>query len=310
MTAPENNAQKSVVSIRRPRRNYLPYLLVLPILIYEAIFIIFPIAQQFLTSFSNNVVGIGTVRWVGLRNYERLFSDDNFWTAISVTLVYMFFVVLISVGIGLFSALLLNQKFRGQRVARSIITIPWAFPDVPTVLVFVWMLNPSFGVMNLFARALPGIDENLRWLTDPNLAMPLVIMIAVWKAFPFYSLVILSTLQAIPNEQYEAAKVDGANRLQSFRFVTLPEILPTLMLMAVLACIFAFRQFTLIWLTTGGGPFGGITETLVIRVYQTAFRFFDLSYGATLGVAGFVIVLSITLIFIYVQQRQAALRER
>jgi len=172
------------------------------------------------------------------------------------------------------------------------------------------MCNPTFGVMNVFARLIPGIDENLRWLMDPNLAMPLVVALSVWKVFPFTTLVILAALQAVPKDLYEAAEVDGANRLQSFRFITIPEIAPTLMLMGVLVAIFSFKQFTLIWLTTGGGPYGGITETLVLRIYQTAFRFFDLAYGATLGVAGFVIVLGLTLLFVYVQQRQERARGR
>lgn len=305
---PANPSRKRPLAA--PRRNYLPYYLVLPILLYLGIFILLPIAQQFLTSFSNNVVGVSSVRWVGLRNYERLVTDDDFWFSVRVTSVYMFFVVLCSLAVGLLAALLLNRAFRGRNVARSVVTIPWAFPEVPAVLVFLWMLNPSFGVMNVFARLFPGVDENLRWLSDPGLAMPLIIAISVWKVFPFISLVLLAALQAIPKELYEAAEVDGAGRLQSFRHVTLPEILPSLLLMAVLVSIFAFKQFTLIWLTTGGGPYGGLTETLVLKIYQTAFRFFDLAYGATLGVAGFVIVLGLTMIFVFVQQRQQQSRGR
>ena len=288
---------------RRRRRNTLPYVLVFLIVAYLSVFILFPITQQFLTSFSNNVVGVDEVRWVGLRNYERLWQDDDFWVAVRVTFVYMACVVVGSVTIGMLSALLMNRTFRGRAVARSAIAIPWAFPEISAVLVFIWMCNPTFGVMNVFARLIPGIDENLGWLSDPDMAMPLVIALSIWKAFPFAFLVILAALQAVPRDLYEAAEVDGAGRLQQFRFITIPEIAPTLMLMAVLMSIFAFKQFTLIWLTTGGGPYGGITETLVLGIYQTAFRFFDLAYGATLGVAGFVIVLGLTLLFIYVQQR-------
>lgn len=295
---------------RRGRGNSLPYVLVFLIVSYLGVFILFPIAQQILTSFSNNVVGVDQVRWVGLRNYDRLFGDDDFWFAVRVTFLYMAFVVAGSVTLGLASALLLNRTFRGRSAARSAIAIPWAFPEISAVLVFLWMCNPTFGVMNVFARWIPGIDQNLNWLSDPNLAMPLVIAISIWKAFPFTFLVILAALQAVPRDLYESAEVDGADRLQQFRFITIPEITPTLILMAVLMAIFAFKQFTLIWLTTGGGPYGGITETLVLSIYKTAFRFFDLAYGATLGVAGFVIVLSLTLLFVYVQQRAERARGR
>jgi len=303
--------QDRVTFTRRPlrrRQNSLAYTLVFLIVAYLGVFILFPIAQQFLTSFSNNVVGVDNVTWVGLRNYERLTEDEDFWFALQVTLTYMAFVVVGAVSLGLLSALLLNRKFRGRNVARSAIAVPWAFPEISAVLVFIWMCNPTFGVMNVFARLFPGIEQNLNWLSDPKLAMPLVIILSIWKAFPFTFLVILAALQAIPREVYEAAEVDGANRLQMLRYITIPEITPTLLLMAVLMSIFSFKQFTLIWLTTGGGPYGGITETLVLRIYQTAFRFFDLAYGATLGVAGFVIVLGLTLLFVYAQQRQERAR--
>ena len=292
------------------RQGSLAYTLIFLIVGYLAVFILFPIAQQFLTSFSNNVVGVDKVQWVGLRNYERLFEDDDFWFAVQVTLFYMFFVVVGAVSLGLLSALLLNRKFAGRNVARSAIAVPWAFPEISAVLVFIWMCNPTFGVMNVFARLIPGVETNLNWLSDPNLAMPLVIALSIWKAFPFTFLVILAALQAIPRDVYEAAEVDGANRLQALRYVTIPEITPTLLLMAVLMAIFSFKQFTLIWLTTGGGPYGGITETLVLRIYQTAFRFFDLAYGATLGVAAFVIVLGLTILFVVAQQRLDRSRRR
>jgi len=173
-------------------------------------------------------------------------------------------------------------------------------------LVFYWILNPNFGVSNLFVRFLmPWLEQNPKWLLDINLAMPLVVAIASWKAFPFYGLVILSAMQAIPYELYEAARVDGANPRQAFRHITLPALVPTMMLMAVLACIFAFRQFVVVFLTTGGGP-GRVTETLVISVYKTAFKSFDFSYGATIGVAGFIVVFAITLLFVFLQRRQEA----
>ncbi len=295
---------------RWSRQGSLAYTLVFLIVAYLAVFILLPIMQQVLTSFSNNVVGIDNVHWVGLRNYERLFEDGDFWFAVQVTFTYMAFVVVGAVSLGLLSALLLNRKFRGRNLARSAIAVPWAFPEISAVLVFIWMCNPTFGVMNVFARLFPGVEANLNWLSDPKLAMPLVIALSIWKAFPFTFLVILAALQAIPRDIYEAAEVDGANRLQALRYITIPEIAPTLLLMAVLMAIFSFKQFTLIWLTTGGGPYGGITETLVLRIYQTAFRFFDLAYGATLGVAGFVIVLGLTLLFVYAQQRQDRSRRR
>jgi multiple sugar transport system permease protein len=159
--------------------------------------------------------------------------------------------------------------------------------------------------MNVFARLLPGVRQNPTWLLDPGLAFLAIVLITAWKAFPFYSLVILAALQTVPAELYEAARVDGAGPLQSFRSVTWPAILPTLSLLAVLASIFSVRQFTIIFLLTGGGP-SGATETLVVRIYNTAFRFYDFSYGAAIGVAGFVLALAVALLFLALQRRQEA----
>ena len=296
----------SIKPVERQRRDKLPYMLALPIIIYEGIFILIPIIQQIGSSFTSDVIGMGAVKWVGLANYDRMLHDRNFGNSLRVTLIFMVGTVIVAVGAGLLAALLMNQPFRGRSIARTIMTLPWAFPDLPTVLVFYWILNPNFGVANLFIRFLmPWLAQNPKWLLDINLAMPLVIAIASWKAFPFYGLVILSAMQAIPYELYEAARVDGANHRQAFRYITLPALLPTLMLMAVLACIFAFRQFVVVFLTTGGGP-GRVTETLVILVYKTAFKSFDFSYGATIGVAGFIVVFAITLLFVFLQRRQEA----
>jgi multiple sugar transport system permease protein len=289
--------------VRRRRPSFLPYLLALPILVYEAVFILYPIYKGIESSFTKQVSIGKPATWVGLANYRRLIHDDVFWSVLGNTLVYMVAVIVVAIGFGLGSALVLNRPFRGRIGARAVMTLPWAFPDVPTVLVFIWMLNPNFGVMNVFANWLPGIHENPKWLFDPNLAMAIVVLITAWKGFPFYSLVILAALQTVPHELTEAARVDGANKVQAFFAVTLPCIMPTLLLLTVLAAIFSFKQFTIIWLMTGGGP-SGATETIVVRVYQTAFRFHNFPYASTLGVAGFLMALTVALFFLAIQRRQ------
>ena len=290
---------------RRPRWrrfSYLPYLLALPILAYEAVFILYPIYQGIDSSFTKQTTG-KPATWVGLDNYRRLLHDGNFWHSVLQTIIYMVAVIIVAIGFGLGSALLLNRPFHGRTAARATMTLPWAFPDVPTVLVFIWIFNPNFGIANRLTGTIPFVDEHQKWLIDPHLAMPLVVLITAWKGFPFYSLVILAALQTVPHELTEAARVDGANKVQAFWAVTLPCISPTLLLLTVLAAIFSFKQFTLVFLLTGGGP-GGATDTLVVRIYQTAFRFHNFPYAATIGVASFVMVVTIALLFLAVQRRQ------
>jgi multiple sugar transport system permease protein len=294
--------QASAPGSRRRRWSLLPYLLALPILAYEGVFLLYPIYKGLQASFTKQTALGKPAEWVGLEQYGRMLHDESFWSVMGNTLVYMIAVIVVAIGFGLGSALVLNRPFKGRTPARAIMTLPWAFPDVPTVLVFIWMLNPNFGVMNVFAHVLPWIDANPKWLFDPALAMAVVVLITAWKGFPFYSLVILAALQTVPQELNEAARVDGANKAQAFWAVTLPGISPTLMLLTVLAAIFSFKQFTIIWLLTGGGP-SGATETIVVRVYQTAFRFHNFPYASVLGVAGFLMAMTIALFFLAVQRR-------
>jgi multiple sugar transport system permease protein len=289
----------------RRRLHILPYALVLPIVVFESAMIVYPILLGIYDSFRK--IELATNRppeWVGLANYQRMLADPDFWKVMQTTLIFTGLVILVAVGAGLFTALLFNRPFRFRSVARAFLMMPWAFPEVPVVMIFIWILSPQFGVVNILARMVPGVTQNPQWLQVAPLAMAWVVLISSWKAFPFYSLVILAALQSVPQELYEAATVDGANPLQSFQYVTLPGIGTTLELLVVLAMIFSFKQFTIIYLMTGGGP-SGATETIVMRIFNTAFRFYDYSYATAIGVAGFLVSLVIAFFFIVLQARRA-----
>jgi multiple sugar transport system permease protein len=289
----------------RRRINWLPYALVLPIILFEGVMIIYPILQGVLDSFRNiELASNRPVKWVGLANYQRMLGDPDFWKVMQTTLVFTALVIVVAVGAGLFTALLFNRNFRFRSAARALLMMPWAFPEVPVVMIFIWILNPQFGVVNILARLIPGVTQNPQWLQVGPLAMGWMVLIASWKAFPFYSLVILAALQSVPQELYEAAKVDGASPVQLFQHITLPNIGTTLELLVVLAMIFSFKQFTIIFLMTGGGP-SGATETIVMRIFNTAFRFYDYSYATAIGVAGFLVSLVIAFFFIILQARRA-----
>lgn len=266
--------------------------------------IVYPIVQGIIGSFQRiELASNKAPTWVGWDNYARMFNDPGFWKVMQATLIFTALVIVVALSAGLATALLFNQPFRARPVARGMMMMPWAMPEVPVVMIFIWILSPQFGVINIFARMLPGVTQNPQWLQVPSLAMGWMVLIASWKAFPFYSLVILAALQAVPDELYEAARVDGATLWQLFRHITIPGIASTLELLVVLACIFSFKQFTIIFLMTGGGP-SGATETIVIRIYNTAFRFYDYSYATALGVAGFVVSLVIAFFFILLQVRR------
>lgn len=292
-------------AVRRPRLDVLPYALILPIVLYECVMMVYPIAQGVYGSFTR--IELASSRppvWIGLANYSRMLADPDFWKVLQTTLLYTVLVIVFALGAGLITALLFNRPFRFRSASRALLMMPWAFPEVPVVMIFVWILSPQFGVINILARMIPGVTQNPQWLQVPTLALGSVVLITAWKAFPFYSLVFLAALQAVPDELYEAAKVDGGNPLQLFWHITLPGIGTTLELLVVLACIFSFKQFTIIYLMTGGGP-SGATETIVMRIFNTAFRFYDYSYATAIGVAGFLVSLVIAVFFIYLQARHA-----
>ncbi|MCX5494052.1 sugar ABC transporter permease [Kaistia dalseonensis] len=272
-----------------------PYLLILPMLALEGALIVYPIIRGALFS-------LDTPDGLGLDNYRQMLVDPDFWRMIRNTLVFTLSVDVIILTIGLSLALLMNWSFRGRSIVRSLLTVPWAIPEVPVAITFVLMLDPSFGVFNAFLRLVPGVTESPQWLLDPVLAMVVVITVTVWKGFPFYSLVLLSALQSVPDELYEAAKIDGAGRFAQFRYITIPGIRGTLALLAVLAFIYSTQQFTLIWLITGGGPVDA-TTTLAPAIYMQAFRFYNFSYAGAIAVVGFLISAVATTFFVIVQRR-------
>ena len=290
----------SVGPRRRLSGAWLPYLLVIPILAFEGVFVLYPIVKGILTSFKSQE--LGATGSFTLSNYSRMFADPVFWQVVRVTLVFTAVVVVLMLVVGLFIAMLLNWTFRGRGFVRGILAIPWALPDIPVVLTFLLMADPNFGVINRMAGWLPGVGHHNAFFTSSHLAFASIVVITVWKGFPFYALITLSALQAVPDELLEAARVDGAGAIRRFRSVVLPSITPTLCLLAVLAFIFSLQQFSLIYLTTGGGP-GNDTTTLSIDIYNQAFQFFNYSYASAIAMVGLVLSVIGTALFVYIERR-------
>lgn len=284
----------------------LPYLLILPICVLSFTLVLYPIVQGIWISLTDKTLGdaIGKkVNFVGFDNYAGLIHNSAFLASVRITMTYAVMNVIFSVGAGLITALLVNKRFRGRGAIRALLTAPWAFPDVASVIIFVWILNSAFGVIGIVNQHLP-FDTSGGWLTSSPYAFISIVGISMWKTFPFYSIVLLSALQGVPEDLMEAATVDGAGPIQRFRAVTLPSIKATLYLLGLLAFIFAFRQFSMIYLTTGGGPERD-TETLVISVYNTAFKYYDYAVSSAIGVAGLSITFIVALGFLLLQNRVA-----
>ena len=282
----------------------LPYLLTLPIILLVALLVVYPISQAIWTSLTDKTLGAAVdekINFVGLRNYNSLLHSPTFLASLRITTTYALLNVIFSVGAGLLTAILVNKKFRGRGGIPALMTAPWAFPDIASVIIFIWILNSAFGVVGILNQHLP-FDTSGGWLTSSPYAFVSIIVMSMWKTFPFYSIVFLAALQGVPEDLTEAATVDGAGPFQRFKTVTLPSIRPTFVLLALLAFIFAFRQFSMIYLTTGGGPERD-TETLVLAVYNTAFKYYDLALSSAIGVVGLIFTFLIAVAFLALQSR-------
>jgi len=283
------------MSSARGRRTLLPYALLAPILGFEILFVIYPIFRGIVLAFQSNHFGVTT--WSGLTNFRQMINDPIFWGSVQTTFAFTFSMVVVWLVFGLAIALLMNWSFKGRGIVRAILAIPWAIPDIPIILTFTIMLDPNFGIINRFASWIPGVHHQIQWLSTPTLAFAAIVIMVAWKGFPFYALILLSSLQSIPDDLYEAARVDGAGAFRCFRSITLPALVPTLALLAVLAFIFSFQQFSLIYLSTGGGP-GTATSTLAVLIYNQAFQFFNYNYASAIAVIALILALCGTLLFV------------
>lgn len=238
--------------------------------------------------------------YIGFENYQRLLTSDAFLRSIVTTLVYTACTVVGSLALGTLAAVTINRAFPGRTLARAILTFPWAVPTVAVVLVFRWIYNEANGVANQTTGAL-GLGTH-GWLTDPDLGMIAVLVATVWKVTPFVMLVVLAALQSVPEELFEASRVDGADSLSTFRAVVLPALMPTLRVVALLMTIWSFRRFEIIWLLTGGGP-ADATNTIVINVYRQAFSNSQLGLAAAAGMLGLVLSLGVTVVYFFAEKR-------
>ena len=280
-----------------PRKDRTPLLFVAPLVVYLSLFQGYPLLQELYLSFtSTSLLSPGRHKFVGLANYADLVNIGDFRQVLWVTALYTVACVVLSIGLGLGAALLLDRPFRGRTIARALVTIPWAAPPVAVALIFIWIFNGQYGILNHALRALGSPLGVESWLDSPALALPAVLLTTIWQIFPFASVVLLAALQGVSSELREAAVIDGADRLSVFRAVVWPTIQPSVALLAVFVTIWSLRRFDLIWLMTQGGPIGS-TNTLVIELYRRAFTFRELGAAAAVGMVGLSIALLVTIVY-------------
>jgi len=253
----------------------------------------YPILRAIGLSFVHESLANGfRAEFAGLDNFSRILGDSRFRGSLVTTLIF----TLVSVGaeflVGLFLALSMTSLRKWRSLVRVAFLVPWTLPTAVIAVLWAWIFNDQFGVLNAVLIRFGFIESPVAWLAQPTTAMAAIIVADVWKTTPFVFLVLLAGLQNVPQDLYEAIEVDGGGAWAKFRHVTWPHLLPFVFVAVVFRVVQAFAVFDLVWVMTGGGP-GGATETISVYTYQMYMRYLDFGYGSALAVAT-VVILALT----------------
>ena len=268
-----------------------------PVLIAIFVLVIAPLVWGLRISLTDSrMIGLGFDTGLTFKNYRSVLTDPDTWNAIRVTIVFSGGTVIGSVVLGIAAALVLDREFIGRGIVRVLVILPWAVPHVVAALVWQWMYNPDFGVVNYGLLLLPWVSATPKWLSDPQYALLAIILVNVWKTYPFAALLLLAGLQTISDDLYEASGIDGAGPVRRFFDITLPGLRRVLAIVVLLLLIWSFGNFVFIFLMTQGGP-AGATNALVVHIYFEAFRFFKA--GSAFSMGALLLLMSIILTSAY-----------
>jgi multiple sugar transport system permease protein len=273
-------------------------MLLLPAMLVLGIVVFYPIFKGIVMSFYDyTFFTLHNPKWNNFANYANLFKNGMLFVYLKNTAVYAGGSVLIEFIIAMSIALLLNSRIAGRNFLRGAFLLPWTVPTVVVSILWAWLFQPQFGLVNFFLRSFKIIGEGtIQWLANPKLAMVSIMIATVWKLTPYMIVMILAGLQSVRTDLLEAAALDGASRAQVFAAVTLPAIKPVLATTIVVAVLNAFQHFTIINNMTAGGPLNA-TTTLSIAAYKSAFQKYDMGTGSAIGVIRLIILAALTCVY-------------
>ncbi|MDR2889849.1 MAG: sugar ABC transporter permease [Lachnospiraceae bacterium] len=270
-------------------RRIEPYLYLLPSSLLIVFMLGYPISYNIIISFFDWTLKNSEKTFNGLDNYIKILTDDKFFPILQNTLVWTILGVLLQMVVGIGLALVVDHMTRGKKYLRTIALIPWLIPGVVTALTWKWMLLSDIGIINFFLKLIGVTDANVLFMSDPKIALFTLIFVNLWKASPFWFLMITAGLQNKPIDQIESAKLEGAKSYHVLRHVILPHLSPVITSTGILTTIWTLNYFDLIWVTTKGGPMDA-TTTLPIYTYRMAFEFNNFGGSAALAVISLILV--------------------
>jgi len=284
------------------RYGALGMLLIAPTIVIFCAVIIYPLVSAIYLSLFSIFTPTLQGHWVGLGNYADLLSSSVFWSALRINLIWTAGTLSLQIIAGIALALLLNNDILFRSLARSLVLFPYFVSTVVAVLVWRWLFNDLYGILNHFMLQLGLIDRPINWLGQMPNAMISVILVGAWKYFPFVVIAVLARLQTIPPQLYEASTMDGAGAWGRFFDVTLPQLRGVLTVVILLRTVWDFKEFDLIYLLTGGGPINA-TQTLPLLVYQQAFGLNRMGMAASYAVVMMVVMLAFMALYLYRARR-------
>jgi len=286
--------------LKRDRK--VSFFFVVPALIAIGVFIIYPFVYSLILSLSSVNLMTMALSYVGLDNYRQLFASKAFLHTLSITLQFALIIVGFSTLLGLLFALLLNQKFVGRGFGRGILILPWAVPWVIIGIMWSWMLHSQFGSLNGLLYQLGLIESYIPFLAQGRSALLSTALSAVWRQASFSAILLLASIQTVPNELYESATLDGAHTFHKFRYITMPWLIPTMMVVLIINTLYGFMQFDTVFMMTKGGP-GDATEIIAVHMYRRAFEHLRLGQGAAIGYILSLLCLGFGLFFVGILNR-------
>jgi multiple sugar transport system permease protein len=274
-------------------RKQMSHLWFIPAATLLSVIVAYPLFRTLLLSFVRKSLSTGfRAEFVGLNNFIRIIFDSRFWDCFRTTAFFTAASVTAEFLIGLVLAIAVGSLKTFRSFSRVIFLVPWTLPTAVIAVLWAWIFNDQFGVLNAILLRIGVLESPVIWLGQPRAAIFAIIVADVWKTTPFVFLILFAGLQNIPRDLYEAIEVDGGGAWEQFRFVTWPHLLPFVFVAVIFRMVQAFAIFDLVWVMTGGGP-GGATETVSIYTYQTYMRYLDFGYGAALAIAT-VLILALT----------------
>ncbi len=285
------------------QKSLKPLLYIAPSFLLAFIIISYPIIDLIRLSL-NDVSTFGDLNgFIGLLNYQDVFEDELFFEVMIRTLFWTVSVVVGTVVISVPIALALNEDFYGKGIATTIIMLPWAISLAMTAVIWKWILNPDYGMLNHLLISLGLIDENIGWLADASTAFPMQILIGILVSIPFTISILMGGLTSIPKDIYEAAYLDGASYLTRLKTLTLPLLKPFINIAIVLNVIYVFNSFPIIWILTEGGP-SNSTDILPTYLYKMAFQYGEIGLAAAVSIIMLALLLAFTVIYAYFAMKE------